>query len=520
MNLRKVYLGVIVVLSMALFYEWNSENQKLSEIEQLRVADADIEASASQVTSGGDFVYLENDYLRLKISTSTGSIVESRLKKYGVENIEGSPGVRVFGASNTGTFRYYLKTGFTGKATNYVLHSYNSDSVVLKTEDGDLTKEFTFLPETYELLITDSSSFGSSGKAFAALYRTEGRSLDLKSSLLQGGMMNNSSYQGVAFSTDQDPYDTTRLRNLDESISYLSRSGWVSFIQKYFFAALIGSEDSVYNFFAHPADSGVYRMGYTVEKGEVSNLVYKHSHRVFVGPKIRKDLAERAENLELSIDMGWFWFLSQPMVWFLDLINGFIDNWALSIIVFTIILKLILFPVTAKGFVSMGSMRKVGPKMKELQDRYKDDRQRLSQEMMKLYKTEKVNPLGGCLPILAQMPFFIGFFFALREMVELRHASIFWLSDLSVPDPLFILPVAFGLIMFFTQKLSPAPPSQDPMQQQVIKYMPVVFSIFFFVFPAALCLYSVINAGVSLGQQRYLYKKHGVLTDAQVGGGG
>jgi YidC/Oxa1 family membrane protein insertase len=333
-------------------------------------------------------------------------------------------------------------------------------------------------------------------------------------------MMNNSSYQGVAFSTDQDPYETTRLRNIDESISYLSRSGWVSFIQKYFFAALIGSDENIYNFFAHPADSGVYRMGYTVEKGEASNLVYKHSHRIFVGPKVRKDLAERAENLELSIDMGWFWFISQPMVWFLDLINSFVNNWALSIIIFTFILKLVLFPVTAKGFVSMGNMRKVGPKMKELQDRYSEDRQKLSQEMMKLYKTEKVNPLGGCLPILAQMPFFIGFFFALREMVELRHASIFWISDLSVPDPLFILPVVFGLIMFSTQKLSPAPPSQDPTQQQVIKYMPVVFSIFFFVFPAALCLYSVINSGVSLGQQRYLYKKHGVLGDTQVGGGG
>ena len=518
MNLRKVYLGVIVVLSMALFYEWNSENQKLSEIEQLRLAD--MEAATPQVTDGGGFVYLENDELRIKISTSTGSVVESRLKKYGVENIEGSPGVRVFGSSNTSPFRYYLKTGFTGKAPNYVLHSYNNNSVVLKTEDGDLTKEFTFLPETYELLITDTSSLGSSGKAFAALYRTEGRSLDLKTSWLQGGMMNNSSYQGVAFSTDQDPYETTRLRGIDESISYLSRSGWVSFIQKYFFAALIGSEDNIYNFFAHPADSGVYRMGYTVEKGEASNLVYKHSHRVFIGPKVRKDLAERAENLELSIDMGWFWFISQPMVWFLDLINGFVDNWALSIIIFTFILKLVLFPVTAKGFVSMGNMRKVGPKMKELQDRYGDDRQKLSQEMMKLYKTEKVNPLGGCLPILAQMPFFIGFFFALREMVELRHASIFWMSDLSVPDPLFILPVLFGLIMFSTQKLSPAPPSQDPMQQQVIKYMPVVFSIFFFVFPAALCLYSVINSGVSLGQQKYLYKKHGVLGDTQVGSGG
>ena len=298
MNLRKIYLGVIVVLSMALFYEWNSQNQRLSEIEQLRVAG--IEAATSQVTNDGGFVYLENDELRLKISTSSGSVVESRLKKHGVENVEGSPGVRVFGSSNKSTFKYYLKTGFTGRASNYVLHSYDNNSVILKTEDGDLTKEFTFLPETYELSITDTSLLGSSGKAFAALYRTEGRSLDLKTSWLQGGMMNNSSYQGVAFSTDQDPYETTRLRSIDESISYLSRSGWVSFIQKYFFAALIGSENNIYNFFAHPADSGVYRMGYTVEKGEASNLVYKHSHRVFVGPKVRKDLAERAENLEIG----------------------------------------------------------------------------------------------------------------------------------------------------------------------------------------------------------------------------
>ena len=517
MNLRKVYLGVVVVLSMALFYEWNSENQKLSEIEQLRIAD--VEAATPQVTNDGDYVYLENDLLRLKISTSSGSVVESRLKKYGVENVDGSPGVRVFGESDTTAFKYYLKTGFTGKASNFSLHSYNNKSVVLKTEDGDITKEFTFLPNSYEILITDTSSFGSSGKAYAALYRTEGRSLDLKTSWLQGGMMNNGSYQGVAFSTDQDPYETTRLRSIDDSISILSRSGWVSFIQKYFFAALIGSDEHVYNFFAHPAESGIYRMGYTVEKGDSANLVYKHSHRVFVGPKIRKDLAVRAKNLELSIDMGWFWFISQPMVRFLDLINGLVNSWALSIIVFTLLLKLVLFPVTAKGFVMMAGMRKIQPKLKELSDRYADDRQKLGQEMMKLYKTEKVSPVGGCLPLVAQLPFFIGFFFALREMVELRHASILWISDLSVPDPLFVLPVIFGLLMVFTQKLSPAPPSQDPMQQQVLKYMPVAFSVFFFIFPAALCLYSVINTGVSLVQQRYLYKKHGVLGDTQAGTG-
>ena len=241
-------------------------------------------------------------------------------------------------------------------------------------------------------------------------------------------------------------------------------------------------------------------------KREASNLVYKHSHRVFIGPKVRKDLAERAENLELSIDMGWFWFISQPMVWFLDLINGFVDNWALSIIVFTFILKLVLFPVTAKGLF-YGQYEKGWPKNEELQDRYSDDRQKLSQEMMKLYKTEKVNPLGGCLPILAQLPFFIGFFFALREMVELRHASFLWMSDLSIPDPYFILPVVFGLLMVATQKLSPAPATADPVQQQVIKYMPVVFSIFFFVFPAARC-FILLSIRVFLWLNKDIYIKN------------
>jgi YidC/Oxa1 family membrane protein insertase len=200
--------------------------------------------------------------------------------------------------------------------------------------------------------------------------------LDLKTAVIEGGMMNNSSYQGVVISSDQDPYLSSRLRSIDEPFSVLSRSGWVSFIQKYFFAVLIGSDDYVYNYFAQPANSGTYRMGYTVEKGEATNLVYSHSHRVFIGPKIRKDLAQRADNLELSIDMGWFWFISQPMVWFLDLINEYVNSWALSIIIFTLILKLALFPVTAKGFASMAGMRKVGPMMKDIQDRHKNDRQK------------------------------------------------------------------------------------------------------------------------------------------------
>ena len=520
MNIRKVYLGLIAVLSMALFYEWTSAARADSVVAHLEMAKS--ENLKARVSDDGLYVYLENELLKLKIAIQTGAVVESRLKEYGVENVEGSMGVRVFGTSETetGIFKYYLKTGFTGKSIKYVLSDYGDGFVTLKSEDGDLTKEFGFLPNTYEVVVKDSSNRGVSGKPFASLYRTRGESLDLKTAWIEGGIMNSGSYRGVAISSDQDPYMSSRLRGIDEPISILSRSGWVSFIQKYFFAALIGSDDYIYNYFAQPADSGIYRMGYTVEKGEAISLVYSHSHRVFIGPKIRKDLAERADALELSIDMGWFWFISQPMVWFLDLINEYVGSWALSIIIFTLILKLVLFPVTAKGFVSMAAMRKVGPKMKEIQDRYKDDRQKASAEVMALYKKEGVNPLGGCLPIVAQMPFFIGFFFALREMVELRHASFFWISDLSIPDPLFILPILFGLVMVFTQKLSPAPPTTDPTQAQIMKLMPVIFSVFFVIFPSGLCLYSVVNSGFSLAQQRYLYKKTGALGGGFDGSGG
>jgi YidC/Oxa1 family membrane protein insertase len=512
MNIRRIYLAVIVVLSASLFYQWTAESKADAQAKHLELAKS--ESSVGVVTADGSYVYLENDLLKLKIAVSSGAIVEARLKEYGVENIPGSLGVRVFGSDENGFFKYYFKSGFTSESTNYKLLSYGQGSITLYDENLGVKKEFSFLPDTYEIQIKDTAENGSSGKAFASLYRTEGRSLDLKTEITQGGMMNNSSYQAVAFSTSDDPYETQRLSGLDEKMSFLSRGGWVSFIQKYFFAAVIGSNDFVYNYFAQPGDAGIYSMGYTVEKGDVQNLVYSHSHRVFIGPKIRKDLEQRAPNLELSIDMGWFWFISQPMVRALDWINSYVGNWGVSIIVFTLLLKLLLFPVTAKGFVSMANMRKVMPKMKELQDRYANDKQKLSQEMMTLYKKEGANPLGGCLPMIAQMPFFIGFFFALREMVELRYADFgLWVTDLSVPDPLFILPVVFGFIMVLTQKLNPQPANMDPTQAQVMKFMPIMFSVMFVIFPAALALYSVVNAGVSLIQQRYLYSKLGVLGD-------
>ena len=204
MNIRKIYLAIIFVLSASLFYQWNAENRVLSQAEHLNLAEQ--ENLVGAVTDDGLYAYIENDLLRIKVAIASGALVESRLKKYSVENIPGSIGVRVFGSDDSGFFKYYFKSGFTGEKTNYRLLSYGDGFITLYDNELKIKKEISFLPETYEVQIRDTAENGSYGKAFASLYRTEGRSLDLKTAVTEGGMMNNSSYQAVAFSTNDDPY--------------------------------------------------------------------------------------------------------------------------------------------------------------------------------------------------------------------------------------------------------------------------------------------------------------------------
>ena len=304
MNIRSFYIIGIVLLSLGLLYEWSSEKRSASIQEQLMLG-SDHGGSLEE-----GLVLIESEELVVVVATKTGAIVETRLKKHPVENVEGSLGFRVFGQSDESAFNYYFKSGFTSVNPTYVLLERGDGFVTLFDEVLGITKTISFLPSAYEISVYDYSSGGVSGKSFAGLYRTEGRALDLKRDALSGGMMNNSSYEGVAISTESDPYETSRLRSVDEPIEVLSRSGWVAFIQKYFFAALLGSDEYIYNYYVLPKESGLYRMGYTVEGSSTSSLAFSHEHRLFVGPKVRKDLMQRAENLELSIDMGWFWFLA------------------------------------------------------------------------------------------------------------------------------------------------------------------------------------------------------------------
>jgi YidC/Oxa1 family membrane protein insertase len=230
-------------------------------------------------------------------------------------------------------------------------------------------------------------------------------------------------------------------------------------------------------------------------KGAVSVTLY-------AGPA-QSNLDKIAPGLGLSVDYGWLTVLARPMFWTMSLLHSWVQNWGVAIILLTVLIKLLFFPLSAASYRSMAKMRVVAPKLEKIKKQYGDDREKLNRAMMDLYKTEKINPLGGCLPVLIQIPVFISLYWSILESVEMRYAPFFgWIQDLSVADPYFILPLIMGASMILQSKLNPTPP--DPMQAKLMKIMPVVFSVVFFFFPAGLVLYSVVNNVLSISQQWYI----------------
>ena len=239
---------------------------------------------------------------------------------------------------------------------------------------------------------------------------------------------------------------------------------------------------------------------------------------VFVGPKLQDQLEDVAESLKLTVDYGWLTIISQPLFWLLSLVYSFAGNWGVAIIAVTVLIKLAFYKLTEASGRSMAKMREIQPRMQALQERYKDDRQALSQAMMELYKREKVNPAAGCLPILIQMPFFLAFYWVLLESVEMRQAPFaLWITDLSSRDPYFILPIIMGAAMLFQQKLNPTP--ADPVQARVMQIMPIMFTVFFAFFPSGLVLYWVTNTVLSIAQQWHINKVVHAEAVAKKGGG-
>jgi YidC/Oxa1 family membrane protein insertase len=327
--------------------------------------------------------------------------------------------------------------------------------------------------------------------------------------LAGGGFFDGAiTYTGAVISTPEQRYEKFSFSDIDKrELNQSVQGGWVAMIQHYFLGAWVPAQDEVNNFYTRAVGGNRYVAGMSSalrtvpagETGEFRTLLY-------VGPKLADVLGEIAPNLQLTVDYGMLTIIAEPLFWMLKKIYGLVGNWGWAIIILTVLIKLAFYKLSETSYRSMANMRRLGPELNRLKDLYGDDKQKMNQEMMDLYKKEKINPLGGCLPILVQIPVFIALYWALVESVQLRQAPfILWIEDLAIRDPYFVLPLIMGATMFVQQKLSPMPP--DPIQAKVMMALPIVFTFLFLWFPAGLVLYWVVNNALSIAQQYVITKR-------------
>jgi YidC/Oxa1 family membrane protein insertase len=314
-------------------------------------------------------------------------------------------------------------------------------------------------------------------------------------------------YTGVAVYNVQDKYQKVSFEDITKGKTPYSKTaedGWIGIVQHYFVAAWIAPGKVIREFYTKSLDNDLYAAGVIVPLGKVEpGAVANQAVALYVGPQDQDKLRTIADGLDLTVDYGWLTVIAVPLFWVLKTFHAWVGNWGVAIILLTVLIKLLFYPLSAASYRSMAKMRVLAPKLQRLKEQYGNDRQRMQQAMMELYKTEKINPLGGCLPIVVQIPVFIALYWVLLASFELRQAPfMLWIQDLAATDPYYILPVLMGATMVIQSRLNPEPP--DPVQAKLMKIMPVAFSIFFFFFPAGLVLYWLVNNILSIAQQWHI----------------
>ena len=475
------------------------------------------------VAASKDLIHVKTDVLDIAIDPQGGDIAQLRLPLYPRRQDHPDVPFQLFDNGNERT--YLAQSGLTGKdgpdarstgrpvfsteKKTYELAPGQDQLVVdLKfSENGvNYIKRFTLKRGLYDVqvtyLIDNESGKPWNGNLFAQLKRDA--SSDPSSSTATG----TATYLGAALWTSAEPYKKVSMKDIDKGqLKETVEGGWVAWLQHYFVTAWIPQKGDNNVVQTRKDNQGNYIIGFTgptltVEPGKTAET----SATLYAGPKSQGVLKELSPGLELTVDYGILWFIAQPIFWLLQHIHSIVGNWGWSIIFLTMLIKGIFFPLSAASYKSMARMRAVAPKLAALKEQFGDDRQKMSQAMMELYKKEKINPLGGCLPILVQMPVFLSLYWVLLESVEMRQAPfMLWITDLSIKDPFFILPIIMGATMFIQQRLNPTPP--DPMQAKVMKLMPIIFTFFFLWFPAGLVLYWVVNNCLSIAQQWYITRK-------------
>lgn len=473
------------------------------------------------------FVSVRTDVLDVKIDLVGGTVVSAKLLKYPVKQKE--PEVKVDLLAAQGKHLFVAQSGllslqqapnhtspYQSSKTSYEMTQGETElrvPLAWESESGlQVTKTFVFRPGEYVISVlhdvTNRSGEAWSGSRYDQLQQEVPGDED------DGGFSNPSRYSftGVGFYNPEDKFEKIAFDDIaEEPYKKTTRDGWLAMIQHYFFAAWIppADEEGAYSTQVVSGDDWpryLAREVSPVRQVDAGGST-TFSSRLYLGPKIQDELPKIAPGLEYTVNYGIFTIFSKPLFWLMEKIHDVVGNWGWSIVILTILIKAAFFKLTEAQYRSTARMRKLQPRIEQLKERYGDDRQRMSQAMMEMYKKEKVNPLGGCLPILVQIPIFIALYWVLLESVELRQAPfILWIDNLSVRDPYFILPLLNAGFMFATQRLTPMV-GMDPLQQKMMTMMPIVFSIMFAFFPAGLVLYWATNAGLSLAQQFYITRK-------------
>ena len=474
------------------------------------------EQNAIQIESSSqplEVFEIENDDLSIYVEKSTGKFAISFLKNISLEKGGKDPFV-ILDQNNS----YSANSGFYTRSQGYLKPNFSKISESLGVDGKNI---YTLEGETNGISFKKKIEMDVVGygiKIFDEITSTINDDITVTPYVLierdgspvkESGLMYT--YLGPVFSSAKDTYEKYDFDDIKDA-PYQNKTfgGWVAFIQHYFLTAWIPDQSAEHLYQARYNESrGKYSVGYTSKDSILSYGAKVISSNVFyVGPKLPKQLANIEENLDLTVDYGFLWWLGKPMYWLLDIGYGIFQNWGLAIIFLTVILKIATWPLSAKAYVSMGKMRELAPKMQQLQEKHGDNRQAMSQELMEIYKKEGVNPLGGCLPMLAQMPFFLAFYWVLLETVELRHSPFFlWIDDLSAMDPYYVLPLLNGAGMYLSQKLTPTPPNADPMQAQMMKLFPLIFAVIFAWFPSGLVLYWLVNMVIQIFQQWWYTRK-------------
>ncbi len=468
-------------------------------------------------TARSEVVTITTDVIKAEIDTSGAQLQRIELLKH-KDTVDQSKNMVLFESGNGHTYLGQTgliggpfpnhKSSFAVRPGPRALDGANELQLVMESEQSGvkLIKTYTFRRGEYTIGIQHQIVNNSGAPINPSLYLQ----LVRDGSSPPGESQFYSTFTGPAIYTEAEKFQKLDFDDIDEGkAKHVTKadSGWIAIVQHYFVSAFLPKDGVAREIYTKKVDNNLFAVGNILPVGTVApGATASMDTRLYSGPQESATLEKLAPGLDLVKDYGWLTIVAKPIFWLMDQIHKVLGNWGWTIIVLTILIKLAFFPLSAASYRSMAKMKTVTPKMQAIRERHKSDPQKMNQAMMELYKTEKINPLGGCLPIVVQIPVFIALYWVLLASVEMRNAPwLGWIQDLASPDPWFILPVVMAISMFIQTKLNPTPP--DPIQAKVMMFMPIIFSVMFFFFPAGLVLYWVVNNILSIAQQWVITRK-------------